>query len=153
MLLGGMWHGAAWNFIAWGAIHGGMLAFERAMGKDSFYSALPKHLKVGITFLIVTLAWVFFRSPDMAHACGYIASMFGLGQVTDATALIGGVIYSPYHILSILIAALVVFFGVQSWHWTRRIRPLKALVILSLLLLSLAALSIQSFNPFIYFMF
>ena len=63
-----------------------MLAFERAIGKDSFYSALPKHLKVGITFLIVTLAWVFFRSPDMAHACGYIAAMFGSGQVTDASA-------------------------------------------------------------------
>lgn len=153
MLLGGMWHGAAWNFIAWGAIHGGMLAFERAIGKDSFYSALPKHLKVGITFLIVTLAWVFFRSPDMAHACGYIAAMFGSGQVTDASALIGGVMYSSYHIFSILIAAGIVFFGVQSWDWTRRIRPLKALVILSLLLLSLAALSIQSYNPFIYFMF
>jgi Na+/proline symporter len=99
------------------------------------------------------LAWVFFRSPDMGHACGYIASMFGSGTVTDTTALIGGVMYSPYHILAIGIAAVTVFFGVQSWDWTQRIRPLKALAILSLFLLSLAALSIQSFNPFIYFIF
>ena len=153
MLLGGMWHGAAWNFIVWGAIHGSMLAFERAMGKESFYSALPKYLKVGITFLIVTLAWVFFRSPDMGHACEYITSMFGSGTVTDTTALIGGVIYTPYHILAIFIAGAIVFFGVQSWDWTQRIRPLKALAIGSLFLLSLAALSIQSFNPFIYFIF
>ena len=41
MLLGGLWHGASWNFVIWGAIHGGMLAFERAQGKDSLYRRLP----------------------------------------------------------------------------------------------------------------
>jgi len=42
MLLGGLWHGASWNFVVWGAIHGAMLAFERYQGKDSFYRALPR---------------------------------------------------------------------------------------------------------------
>ena len=44
MLLGGLWHGSSFNFIIWGAIHGGMLAFERAMGKDSFWSKLQANL-------------------------------------------------------------------------------------------------------------
>ena len=41
MLLGGLWHGAQWTFVVWGAIHGGMLALERLMGKDSIYARLP----------------------------------------------------------------------------------------------------------------
>jgi len=106
-----------------------------------------------ITFMIVTLAWVFFRSPDLAHAGKYVASMFGLGETTDASALLGGVMYTPYHLISIGIAACVTWFGIQSWDWTRHIEPLKALAILSLFVLSLAVLTVQSFNPFIYFIF
>ena len=153
MLLGGMWHGAAWNFIVWGAIHAAMLAFERARGKDCFYSSLPRPAKMMITFVIVTLAWVFFRAPDIAHAGRYVASMFGFGQTTASSALLGGVMYTPYHLISLAIATFVTGFGIQSWDWTRQIGPLKALIILSLLMLSLAALTVQSFNPFIYFIF
>jgi len=42
MLLGGLWHGASWNFVLWGAIHGGMLAFERSQGQNSVYRRLPR---------------------------------------------------------------------------------------------------------------
>ena len=42
MLIGGLWHGASWNFVIWGAIHGFMLAFERLQGKQSYYRRLPK---------------------------------------------------------------------------------------------------------------
>src|SRR4030095_14577520 len=42
MLIGGLWHGASWNFVIWGGIHGGMLSVERMMGKDSFYAGLAK---------------------------------------------------------------------------------------------------------------
>src|SRR5438067_7986414 len=53
MVLGGLWHGASWNFVIWGAIHGAMLAFERAQGKDSLYSRLPGPARTALTFLIV----------------------------------------------------------------------------------------------------
>src|SRR5256885_9670187 len=43
MLLGGLWHGASWNFVIWGGIHGGMLAFERSQGRESFYHNLHDH--------------------------------------------------------------------------------------------------------------
>ena len=63
MLLGGLWHGASWNFVIWGAIHGSMLAFERMQGKNSPYRHLPAFLQVAVTFAIVCIAWVFFRRP------------------------------------------------------------------------------------------
>src|SRR4051794_9196819 len=61
MLVGGLWHGASWNFVIWGAIHGGMLGLERAQGKHSFYRRLPHGVRVALTFLVVCLSWVFFR--------------------------------------------------------------------------------------------
>ena len=50
MLLGGLWHGAAWNFVIWGGIHGATLAFERSLGKRSPYGRLPRPLRIGTTF-------------------------------------------------------------------------------------------------------
>lgn len=53
MLLGGLWHGAPRNFVIWGALHGGLLAFERAFGKRPLYFALPTPLRVALTFVIL----------------------------------------------------------------------------------------------------
>jgi alginate O-acetyltransferase complex protein AlgI len=61
MLLGGLWHGAAWTFVIWGTIHGGMLAFERSQGRESLYHNLPRVLRIILTFVIVLLSWVFFE--------------------------------------------------------------------------------------------
>ncbi len=75
MVLGGLWHGASWNFVIWGSIHGGWLAFERMSGKDSFYRHLPQPLRILITFVIVCVAWVFFRAADLPAALRYLQSM------------------------------------------------------------------------------
>ena len=64
MLIGGLWHGAQWTFVVWGAIHGGMLMLERLMGKDSFYHRLPGWLRMAVTFVIVLITWVFFRAEN-----------------------------------------------------------------------------------------
>src|SRR5436190_18386233 len=85
MLLGGLWHGASWNFVIWGAIHGGMLAFERAQGKDSVYRRLPRAARVMLTFVIVCLSWVFFRAKTLGQAVSYLRSMFGVGHPTPAS--------------------------------------------------------------------
>jgi alginate O-acetyltransferase complex protein AlgI len=53
MLLGGLWHGAAWKFVVWGGLHGSMLALERRMGKQSLYHRLPAFFRTAVTFIIV----------------------------------------------------------------------------------------------------
>jgi len=153
MLLGGLWHGAAWNFVIWGALHGGMLAFERATGKDSLYRRLPKPFKITITFIIVLFSWVFFRAETLGDAGRYLASMFGFGGVQNGADLLAGIMYQPYYVGVMIVSAVVVWGAPQTWDFSRRITPVKAAAIVALFWLSLALLFTQSFNPFIYFIF
>jgi D-alanyl-lipoteichoic acid acyltransferase DltB (MBOAT superfamily) len=71
MLLGGLWHGAAWTFVVWGGIHGAVLAIERATGWQP-----NKWLGRVVTFHIVCFAWVFFRADSFARAGEVIARLF-----------------------------------------------------------------------------
>ena len=153
MLLGGFWHGASWNFVIWGAIHGFMLAFERIRGEHSFYEALPKPIKVLITFVIILFAWVFFRAPDLASAVTYIKSMFGVSTIHPGAGMIGGLIYKPYYLLTCLIAACTIGFGVQTWNFTRQMTWPKVAAIIAAMIVAVMTLVTQSFNPFIYFDF
>jgi D-alanyl-lipoteichoic acid acyltransferase DltB (MBOAT superfamily) len=83
MLLGGLWHGASWNFVAWGGLHGGYLVGERLIRK-----VVPDHrvwqwpvvraLLMLMTFACVCFAWVYFRAPDFAMANGICKGMLGL---------------------------------------------------------------------------
>ena len=69
MLICGLWHGAAWNFILWGGLHGLLLCGHR-LYKNTLGGMieLPQPLKIGLTALAATLCWVFFRSPDLTCA-------------------------------------------------------------------------------------
>src|SRR5688572_22919818 len=109
MLLGGLWHGAAWNYVIWGGIQGVMLAFERSLGRKSPYGMLPRPARVVLTFAIVLVSWVFFRGGDLAHISSFLGSMFGLSNGVQAGAgLLAGIIYAPYYLMSFVLAAVVV---------------------------------------------
>ncbi len=153
MLLGGLWHGASWNFVIWGGLHGLYLGSERVLGKRPFYSMLPHPLKVCLTFILVVIGWVFFRSDTLGEAVSYLQSMFGLAAVPETSLLLGGLLYTPYNMLAVAIAAVVVWCCPQSWDWSRTLDGAKILVILIVFLLAVAVLSVQSYNPFIYFNF
>jgi alginate O-acetyltransferase complex protein AlgI len=153
MVLGGLWHGASWNFVIWGAIHGGMLAFERTQGKDSIYGRLPGPMKTAITFVIVLFTWVFFRAKDLPASLNYCKTMLGFGPTQSGSDLLAGLIYQPYFLLSFALAAVVIWVCPQTWDFTRKLTWPKAAFAAFVLLLSLALLEAQAFNPFIYFIF
>jgi alginate O-acetyltransferase complex protein AlgI len=71
MLLGGLWHGAAWTFVVWGGIHGVVLCLERATGWQP-----SKWVGRLITFHVVCFAWIFFRADSFARAGDVIARLF-----------------------------------------------------------------------------
>ena len=137
----------------WGAIHGGMLAFERFQGKDSPYRRLPRPLRVGITFAIVCMTWVFFRAPTLPQALEFIASLFGTAAVSARSHAIAAGMYSSYHMLTFLLAAILVWGASSSWTFSRRITPARAGFAAGILALSVFFMWTQSDNPFIYFQF
>jgi len=153
MLLGGLWHGSSWNFVIWGGIHGGMLGFERLMGKDSFYARLPRPASVLITFLIVCIAWVFFRATTLGDALGYLAAMVGFGADHPSADLVWGQIATPYHLGTMAVCALIAWSGPQTWDFTRRLSWPRAVAVSACFLVALAMLAATSYHPFIYFIF
>lgn len=153
MLLGGLWHGASWNFVLWGAIHGALLAGERAVGVERLYGRLPELARTALAFLLVTLAWVPFRAPDFATTLDYYARLLGLGGAAPEAALLGGLLGAPYLVGSLAAAAIVVWGAPPAWTWTRTLTPARAVAALALVAVAVAALATQKFNPFIYFIF
>jgi alginate O-acetyltransferase complex protein AlgI len=82
MLLGGLWHGANWTFVAWGGLHGFYLWVEKAIldarKETSKPSFVPKFLLAMATFFLVNVTWVFFRAGTFAQAGSILQSMFGM---------------------------------------------------------------------------
>ena len=99
MLLGGLWHGAAWRFIIWGGLHGVYLIIERFL-KEAFTGVKVLHLKFVqmilalLTFLAVCITWVFFRAVDWTDALKVLKAMFlgGNGTLSLTSGEIGWVI-------------------------------------------------------------
>lgn len=89
-LVSGFWHGANWTFVVWGGIHAALFIPLYLFGKNRIHigivaqnSVLPSFYEFGqmlVTFTLVTLAWVFFRSPDISSAMGYIHGLFGISM-------------------------------------------------------------------------
>jgi len=85
MVLGGLWHGAGWTFITWGAIHGVLILVNHALRDTALLPADGHTMRfVGwlLTFVAVVFAWVFFRSPDMTTALSLTKGMLGLHGAT-----------------------------------------------------------------------
>jgi alginate O-acetyltransferase complex protein AlgI len=74
MLIGGLWHGANWTFVVWGAYHGALLCIERVF-RDVWERVL-RPLRIAITFVLVVVGWVFFRATDFGMAAGILRRMF-----------------------------------------------------------------------------
>jgi alginate O-acetyltransferase complex protein AlgI len=107
MLLGGLWHGAKWNFVVWGAYHGALLAYERWRGKQSLYESFPRPVRIGLTFLLMLFSWVLFRADNLTAAWHYFGSLFGLSPVANTAPLLAADIYTPYRYIPLT----------DCWSW------------------------------------
>ena len=113
MFLGGLWHGASWMFVIWGLLHGFYLVVEH--GARTLFSGIaafgsrPARAVLGIlTFIIVSMTWVFFRAADMDSATTLLTTMTvptGMGSLVFAEQL-------P--------VILFVLLGLVGWHWASR---------------------------------
>jgi alginate O-acetyltransferase complex protein AlgI len=76
MLLGGLWHGANWTFVAWGGYHGTLLILDRALETAAAKAAVG--VRRAVTFVAIVVGWVLFRSTDFSMALVWLRKMVGL---------------------------------------------------------------------------
>src|SRR6478752_1404200 len=91
MLLGGLWHGAAWTFVAWGALHGAYLCINHAWNRSGpaiapRFAPVTSAASVSLTFLCVVVAWVFFRADSLASALSVLSKMTDPTQIAFGRA-------------------------------------------------------------------
>ena len=164
----GLWHGAAWNFVIWGLIHGFFLIIER-VGFEKILKKFPTIFQHAYTLSVVLIAWVFFRAENSDHAVNYIRTMMGLNthylgflKITEFTGL---------HFITVSIVAVMGainifqlakdktsdFLNTQSGLNFSIMNNLleigKIVFIITILFFSTLYLITGSYNPFIYFRF
>lgn len=156
-LLSGLWHGASWNFIFWGAYHGVFLVLERAF-LLKVYKKISLLILIPLNFLVVIVGWVFFRIESFSDAISYLNRMFlcQSGTVfqlhTDQIFyLLTGLIFSVVVITKAGKAAEEYFY--QPAFKTKRQKAMLFAMSVILFSMSLGVVSSFGFNPFIYFRF
>ena len=152
MLLGGLWHGASWNFVIWGAIHGFVLAAERALRKTQMEtaSAVYKFANVVLTFHIVTIAWLFFRSSEFAASLEFLEGVFAF-RTADTLLL------SPLSLALIVLGMSLHFFpanAIERPAMVLRRAPAWCIAVIGVVtLVAIEAMAPEGVAPFIYYQF
>ena len=155
-LISGFWHGAAWNFILWGAFHGFFIVCDRL-----FLNKLSRYFgKVGrllLTFFIVVLSWVIFRAETLTDALDYYAALFSF----DFTTL--HLFVNDKLIIMLCLAFLLSFlliikplelnYEAAIHSDSTQAKVTKGFISLVLIFICVANLTSTGFNPFIYFRF
>jgi len=160
-LFSGLWHGAEWTFLLWGAYHGLFLTLDK-MFWQKFSQRLPGLVNVFLTFVFVLIGWVLFRSVGLSQALIYTKTLFSFSDTTTTTFLIdligrrGWIVFwiavllsfIPYSRVYLRLAGML--SEARACIFRRCIKIVVAIFLFSLSVLSLAN---ASFNPFIYFRF
>ena len=147
MLLGGLWHGAAWKYVVWGGWQGAWLCLERAAGKRAPWARLPRAGQVAVTFLVVALGWVFFRAENMDHAGRFLASL------TGAHGAGGNLQVRPLHLAVGAVASVLVWAAPTTQELLRSARARWAVPLQAAFLVALLHLHHEADVPFLYFQF
>jgi alginate O-acetyltransferase complex protein AlgI len=158
MLLGGLWHGASWNFVFWGALHGVSLAIHKAwvswdplasLKSQPVFQVVWTVFSRCLTLGVVLLGWIFFRAQSWSVAVEYVSRMVTWSH--EGTRLI-----SPYILPAVVGVFLVHIFINKDRTWAHEVPLRPALVRIaaySCLAILLACLSATDSAPFIYFQF
>ena len=154
--LTGLWHGAAWNFVAWGLYYGVILIIEKYV-LSPVLDRLPDVVRHIYSIILVVIGWVLFFSSSFGQAADYIRVMFGAGAHGFADR------ESMYLLTSNLILWLILIFGstplvhfryehmLRSKKWNTTI--INSVVYAALFIVCIAYLVTETYNPFLYFRF
>ncbi len=150
--LTGLWHGAAWNFIVWGAFYGILLILEKYVFAG-ILKYIPKPIKYIATMCIVMIGWVFFSSETLAVSVDYIKAMFNFGGVIidDYAKYLLSTNIIPLILMSL--SATGAFEYAFSQRKDRLSNVVRYIVYAVIFVLCILYLISETYNPFLYFRF
>ena len=156
-VLTGMWHGAAWNFIAWGVYYGVILVMEKYVWGASL-DMLPNPMRHIYTGIMVLVGWVLFFSPSLGYALRYLGAMIGGGTgIVDnqgAFLLFGHWLLYLLAVLGSSSLGMRLVNAVPRMARSARAQAAVSVVIyMGIFVISVAFLVTDTFNPFLYFRF
>ena len=145
MVISGLWHGAAWTFILWGAVHAFGRFLTREMERTAFYrEKVPTLAKQLFVFTLVTFAWIFFRAESIGDAWIIITRIFNSGWANP---------YCPVMALTLIFAVWLYEFAYESRiRWVLEFKPVRIGIVI-LMILYLAIFAPSSEQGFIYLQF
>jgi alginate O-acetyltransferase complex protein AlgI len=156
MLLGGLWHGAAWTFVAWGLLHGVGLAIERSWKQSQVrFGATsqsrsepgPQWMRWFITMLVVLVGWILFRSPNLDLAMRYLKRMWWWQ---------GGIDWFPPLVLGVIACMIFEHLVYQTrYRFVLRLPSgtWYSPVVITVMVWMLVLYAPRGFRPFVYFQF
>jgi D-alanyl-lipoteichoic acid acyltransferase DltB (MBOAT superfamily) len=158
MLLGGLWHGSSWNFVIWGGIHGIYLAIHKLiLGSNKIETRpirtfkLSSILSVFTTYLLVLFTWIFFRSTSWESTRTFFSKMINW-EPSEYTFLFVSIVLI-YLIMIILVDLFEYLSGSHTYILKIKLRPVRAGILFSMLMMTLIYLFQSEPAPFIYFQF
>ncbi|WP_234417020.1 MBOAT family O-acyltransferase [Loktanella sp. Alg231-35] len=152
MALGGLWHGANWTFILWGAWHGLLLSVERMVGSKSRRTVWPVGLGWPLTLLAVVLGWVMFRAPTVGDAFTMYVGMSGRNGVGISSATV--YFNQPIEFIGLIVGALIACAPWQGLLKRSRSAAFNPILVSPLLFACCTiVLNARSHSPFLYFQF
>ncbi len=153
-LVSGLWHGASWTFVIWGAYHGFLLILDRLF-LIKLTGKIVKPLRILLTFILVMIGWVFFRATDIDFALKYISQLF-----TFAHNVSPAIDFDKRFWTMLIIAMLISFYPLINLkfetikiNWPKTILISRGIIGLTLLIICMSDINGSDFNPFIYFRF
>ena len=153
-LLTGIWHGAAWQFILWGMGYGLIISVEKLTGFPKCCRSKWPGLLYGVfTFFIVNAGWVLFGAQNLSAALAQYRAMLGFGAPADLSAVFYWNEYWPVFLLAAILSTPLLRIILARLPGNAWREPLRAVVMLALLVISVSYLVMGAHNPFIYFNF
>ena len=150
-LLCGLWHGAAWHYVVWGSLHGVALLLERAFWLR-LSAAFPRLLKIGLTFFGVTLTMVVFRCDNLGQSFHFLRALAGTPAMEGNDVFLRSDTLLVLCLGALLIVRPLVPFRLPSIPVLQG-RALALAGALGLLVLCVGRITVNSFQPFLYFRF
>ncbi|MDE6416213.1 MAG: MBOAT family protein [Duncaniella sp.] len=157
MVIGGLWHGASWMYVIWGALHGAMLVIHKTLRQ--WFPSTPgaetpswrRFLNIFVTFNLVVIIFMFFRSQSMDHVGQMTGQIINDFHISVAPQFITGY----FLIVLAMVAGYAMHFSPKSWtqwlkHQFGRMHPIVQAVVLALVLLLIIQVRQSDIVPFIY---